>query len=151
MQTGTELQAPFSYSLLPIILLFVALFLPLIIRLLKKYWPRNNDMVINTYTDSNMIKNKYLNMLDELDNKLDTKKISSRKAYQELSILIRSFVKEVTGIDVTTCVLSDIERMNMPIIYDLVKEYYSPEFARISIGNIRSSISKTRGVIYRWN
>ena len=108
-------------------------------------------MVINTYTDSNMIKNKYLNMLDELDNKLDTKKISSRKAYQELSILIRSFVKEVTGIDVTTCVLSDIERMNMPIIYDLVKEYYSPEFARISIGNIRSSISKTRGVIYRWN
>lgn len=151
MQTGTELQAPFSYSLLPIILLFVALFLPLIIRLLKKYWPRNNNMVINTYTDSNMIKNKYLNMLDELDNKLDTKKISSRKAYQELSILIRSFVKEVTGIDVTTCVLSDIERMNMPIIYDLVKEYYSPEFARISIGNIRSSISKTRGVIYRWN
>ena len=151
MQTGTELQAPFSYSLLPIILLFVALFLPLIIRLLKKYWPRNNNMVVNTYTDSNMIKNKYLNMLDELDNKLDTKKISSRKAYQELSILIRSFVKEVTGIDVTTCVLSDIERMNMPIIYDLVKEYYSPEFARISIGNIRSSISKTRGVIYRWN
>lgn len=151
MQTGTELQAPFSYSLLPIILLFVALFLPLIIRLLKKYWPRNNNMIINTYTDSNMIKNKYLNMLDELDNKLDTKKISSRKAYQELSILIRSFVKEVTGIDVTTCVLSDIERMNMPIIYDLVKEYYSPEFARISIGNIRSSISKTRGVIYRWN
>ena len=151
MQTGTELQAPFSYSLLPIILLFVALFLPLIIRLLKKYWPRNNNMVVNTYTDSNMIKNKYLNMLDELDNMLDTKKISSRKAYQELSILIRSFVKEVTGIDVTTCVLSDIERMNMPIIYDLVKEYYSPEFARISIGNIRSSISKTRGVIYRWN
>ena len=151
MQTGTELQAPFSYSLLPIILLFVALFLPLIIRLLKKYWPRNNNMVVNTYTDSNMIKNKYLNMLDELDNKLDTKKISSRKAYQELSILIRSFVKEVTGIDVTPCVLSDIERMNMPIIYDLVKEYYSPEFARISIGNIRSSISKTRGVIYRWN
>lgn len=151
MQTGTELQAPFSYSLIPIILLFVVLFLPLIIRLLKKYWPRNNNMVINTYTDSNMVKTKYLNMLDELDNKLDTKKISSRKAYQELSILIRSFVKEVTGIDVTTCVLSDIERMNMPVIYDLVKEYYSPEFARISIGNIRSSISKTRGVIYRWN
>ena len=32
MQTGTELQAPFSYSLIPIILLFVVLFLPLIIR-----------------------------------------------------------------------------------------------------------------------
>ena len=151
MQTGTELQAPFSYSMIPIILLFVVLFLPFIIRLLKKYWPRNNNMVINTYTDFNIVKTKYLNMLDELDNKLDSKKISSRKAYQELSILIRSFVKEVTGIDVTTCVLSDIERMNMPVIYELVKEYYSPEFARISIGNIRSSISKTRGVIYRWN
>ena len=151
MQTGTELQAPFSYSMIPIILLFVVLFLPFIIRLLKKYWPRNNNMVINTYTDFNIVKTKYLNMLDELDNKLDSKKISSRKAYQELSILIRYFVKEVTGIDVTTCVLSDIERMNMPVIYELVKEYYSPEFARISIGNIRSSISKTRGVIYRWN
>ena len=151
MQTGTELQAPFSYSLIPIILLFVILFLPFIVRLIKKYWPQNNDMMVNNYIDSNTVKTKYLNRLDELENKLDSKKISNRKAYQELSFLIRSFVKEVTGLDVTTCVLSDIERMNIPVIYELVKEYYSPEFARISIGNIRSSISKTRGVIYRWN
>lgn len=125
MQTGTELQAPFSYSLIPIILLFVVLFLPLIIRLIKQYL-KNMKPVENTtyiYQDSYRIKNIYLNKLMELEKKVDDKKISNRKAFQELSILIRSFVKEVTGLDVTTCTLSDIERLNIPVLSELMRKY----------------------------
>jgi len=152
MQTGVELQEPFSYSLIPIILLFLILFLPFIIRLFKKYFIKNNsNYVVNNYSDLNVIKLKYLNKLDELERMLDSNNITNRKAFQELSLLIRSFIKEITGLDVTTCVLSDIRKMNIPVVYELIEEYYSPEFAKISKGNIRSSISKTRGVIYRWN
>lgn len=152
MQTGVELQEPFSYSLIPIILLFLILFLPFIIRLFKKYFIKNNsNYVVNNYSDLNVIKLKYLNKLDELERMLDSNDITNRKAFQELSLLIRSFIKEISGLDVTTCVLSDIRKMNIPVVYELIEEYYSPEFAKISKGNIRSSISKTRGVIYRWN
>lgn len=152
MQTGVELQEPFSYSLIPIILLFLILFLPFIICLFKKYFIKNNsNYVVNNYSDLNVIKLKYLNKLDELERMLDSNDITNRKAFQELSLLIRSFIKEISGLDVTTCVLSDIRKMNIPVVYELIEEYYSPEFAKISKGNIRSSISKTRGVIYRWN
>lgn len=153
MQTGTELQAPFSYSLVPIILLFILLFLPLIIQLIKKVLKEIKPVEDNTYNyrDPYWIKNTYLNKLLELENKVDAKQISNRKAFQELSILIRSFVKEVTGLDVTTCTLSDIERLNIPVLSELMREYYSPEFAKISLGNIKFSISNTREVINRWN
>ena len=153
MQTGTELQAPFSYSLVPIILLFLVLFLPLIIRLVKQYLKNMKPVENNTYNykDPYWIKNIYLNKLMELEIKVDDKKISNRKAFQELSILIRSFVKEVTGLDVTTCTLSDIDRLNIPVLSELMREYYSPEFAKISLGNIKFSISNTREVINRWN
>jgi len=152
MQTGTELQSPFSYSLIPIILLFLILFLPFIIRLLKKYWfKKNNNIIVANYKNFYLIKMNYLNRIDILEQKVDKREISNRKAFQELSMIIRLFVKEVTGLDVTTCVLSDIERLNIPILYELVKEYYSPEFAKISLGNIKFSISNTREVINRWN
>ena len=39
----------------------------------------------------------------------------------------------------------------MPILYELVEEYYVPEFSEKSIGNIKLSIEKTRKVIEKWS
>ena len=63
----------------------------------------------------------------------------------------RSFIFETTNIKVQNYTLNDISKINMPTLYELVSEYYDPEFSRISKGNIINSIAKTREVIVKWN
>jgi len=154
MQIDVNLKAPFSYSWIPIVVLLIVLLLPFIYLLLKKLGVFNlkkNNILNFTAKDINSIKYKYLNKLNDLYKYLNDKKITSRKAYQELSMLIRLFVYELTGLEVQSCTLKDIKKLNIPVLYELIKEYYDPEFSKISKGNIKSSIEKTKEVISRWN
>lgn len=154
MQIDVNLKAPFSYSWIPIVVLLIVLLLPFIYLLLKKLGVFNlkkNNILNFTAKDINSIKYKYLNKLNDLDKSLNDKKITSRKAYQELSMLIRLFVYELTGLEVQSCTLKDIKKLNIPVLYELIKEYYDPEFSKISKGNIKASIEKTKEVISRWN
>lgn len=154
MQIDVNLKAPFSYSWIPIIILLVVLLLPFLYLLLKKLGVFNlkkNNILNFTAKDINSIKYKYLSKLNDLELNLNDKKITSRKAYQELSVLIRLFVYELTGLEVQSCTLKDIKKLNIPVLYELIKEYYDPEFSKISKGNIKASIEKTKEVISRWN
>ena len=154
MQIDVNLKAPFSYSWIPIIILLVVLLLPFLYLLLKKLGVFNlkkNNILNFTAKDINSVKYKYLSKLNDLELNLNDKKITSRKAYQELSVLIRLFVYELTGLEVQSCTLKDIKKLNIPVLYELIKEYYDPEFSKISKGNIKASIEKTKEVISRWN
>ncbi|MBQ7105181.1 MAG: hypothetical protein IJN90_04920 [Bacilli bacterium] len=156
MQIDTELQAPFSYSIIPIIIVLILLFSPFIWYFLKKYIkPKTNSNTFNynfySRKDIASIKYNYLNKLNILEQNLSNKTITSRKAYQELSSLIRDFVFELTGLEVQTCTLKEIKKLNIPVLFELIKEYYDPEFSKISKGNITSSINKTKEVIGKWN
>lgn len=154
MQTFTELQPPFSYSIYPIIIVIVPLFILTIYFFTSK---RKNELKtlpevkdINL-KDLNSIKRKYVHKLQEVDKKINNNEISPRIAYQEISSILRFFVYEVTGIKVSHYTLRDIKKINMPILYELIREYYTPEFSRYSLGDIKSSLEKTRKVIEKWN
>ncbi len=155
MQIDFELNDMFSYSFLILIpffivfILFVFLFIFLFINKKKKNIS-NNCTIINK-KDLNEIKNRYLYNLYLISEKLSKDSINSRVAYQRLSKTIRNFIYETTNIRVQNYTLKEIELLNMPILYELVKEYYNPEFCIISKGNITNSINKTRMVIERWN
>ena len=152
MQIDTNLKAPFSYSLVPILCLLAVLLLPFLFLLLKKLGVFNRKKKVKEFSpkDINNITDQYLNKLNDLEKSLDNKDITSRKAYQELSMLIRLFVYELTDLEVQSCSLKEIKKLNIPVLYELIKEYYDPEFSKISKGNIKSSIEKTKGVISRW-
>lgn len=154
MQIDTELRPPFSYSLVPILFLLIILLLPFFYCLINKFFSvKKNNTYLKNYSkkDISSIKYEYLKKLNDLEKSLESKKISSRKAYQELSMLIRLFVYELTGLEVQTCTLKDIKKLNIPVLYELIEEYYDPEFSKISRGNIKESIEKTKGVIGRWS
>lgn len=159
MQTSinltTELKPPFSYSILSIIIFAIILIILIVILILlsrKKERKKNIPVVITpSYKDRNQIKLTYLNKLNELLTKVNNGSIQNRKAYQELSKLIRTFIYEMTSIQVQNYTLADIKKINMPVLYELVSEYYDPEFSKISKGNISNSIEKTRRVIEAWN
>ena len=123
-------------------------------KMFSVYTIRKNNIKFDT--DLNMWEDmlfivKYLTKIDNLIINFNNSKLSSRKAYQELSSIIRNFIYEVTNIQVQNYTLKDISTINMPILYQLVSEYYNPEFSKISKGNITLSINKTRMVIEKWN
>lgn len=153
MEVQTELRPMFSYSILILISAFIITVGFAILIKKIKFKPKKNNIYqvkIPIYKNVINIKRKYLNKLDKLYNDLNNNNISSRKAYQELSKIIRNFIFETTDIEVHNYTLNEIKMINMPILYELVKEYYDPEFAKISKGNIALSINKTRMVIERW-
>ncbi len=153
MQVTTELNPLFSYSLIPILILLVIIASIIFIYILTS--PKSSEVIIPIKVpdkeDINTIKNKYLNEINKLIQKVETKSIKNRLAYQELSLIIRNFIYEMTNIKVQTYTLQDIKYLNMPFLYELVQEYYNPEFAFNSTGNILNSINKTKGVIEKWN
>lgn len=152
MNDSEVLRPMFSYSIWPII--FIIILIGIIIFFIfhkKKIKP--TPIVIQRPEPKNIwnIKDKYRAQLNELQQNIKTNKITSRKAYQRLSIIIRNFIFEMTQIKVQNYSLEEIKKVNMPILTTLVEEYYDPEFSKDSTGDILESLEKTRMVLERWN
>ena len=157
MPIDVELQKMHSYSFL--MLLVVAVFVAasvigLLVFLIKRILKRKNEIQpVKEMTPATResIKSKYNRQLDELEKKCQNKKISNRKAYQELSKLIRHFVYEATGIKVHSYTLEEIKETNLSSLYSMILECYAPEFSVDHQGEIYGSIEKARQVIKTWN
>lgn len=132
MQISVNLQ---SNIFIPMILLCASVFAILIISIyiLKsigkfktKKVPKVKEL---TLEEKNNIKHKYIKKIDNLKRKVNNEKIKAREAYQTLSAIIRHFVYEMTKIKVQNYTLEEIKRLDMQELYELVEEYYEPEFA----------------------
>ena len=150
MQVETELRDMFSYSIFTIFFIIVLIVIFIVLLKIRKPKIKPKQIVVPKYKDLIGIKKLYLNKVDKLYNDVNNNKIDNRKAYQTLSKLIRNYIYETTNIKVQNYTLSEIKKLNMPILYELVNEYYDPEFSKKSVGNIINSIHKTRSVIERW-
>ena len=144
------LRPMFSYSIIPIIIT-VIIIIVILFFLLKKEKKEKPPIVIPPKVENRMtIKEKYLKEIISLKNDSLENKITNRKSYQRLSVIIRKFIYEMTHIKVQNYSLEEIRKVNIPILTQLVEEYYDPEFSKNSSGNIINSIDKTREVIERW-
>ena len=155
MQVTVELKDMFSYSIIPVIVALVVVIILIILLILsrrRKNKPKNIvQVIIPPEKDIEGIKNKYLEKIDVLVNDFDNKNLNKRGTYQELSVILRSFIYEMTNIQVQYFTLKEIEKINMPQLYELVKEYYDPEFSKMTKANLIDSIEKTKKVIEEWN
>lgn len=159
MQTSVNLQEPFTYSVIPLIatiVLVVAMTCYLIYSKRAKQKIKIEQEKVKAIPEKNIknipvIKGKYLNQLDSIEYKYENQMIELRKAYQLISEAIRLFVFEITDITTQNYSLAEIKKLNIPRLYELIEEYYEPEFASKSIGDFNSSINKARRVINEWN
>lgn len=156
METSVSLQAPFSYAIWPMVfigmpvLVFGVYLLVSAMRKGKK--PVENKGVIQRRRiDCNLIKRKYLMQLERMQQDLCNGRITTRDVYQSMSLCIRGFVYEVTGIQVQNYTLEDIKKLQMPELEALISEYYAPEFAWQSVGDSHASLEKTKRAIQLWN
>ena len=157
MKTSVELQDPFSYMIIWVILavFFIAGVIVAQILLRKKLGDRlkrEKKIRMKKIAEATLEgkKKKYLGELTYIEADLINNRINIREAYHRISKTIRMFVYEVTGIKVQHYTLSEIRRVNIPQLTSLVMEYYEPEFARETRADVRASIFKTRRLIEGW-
>lgn len=159
MPITVELQDMHSYSrLMPafvivFIVLSVVAALCIIIRhcIHKRSAADVSSRVMITPANRISIKQKYMALLRELELKYHNGKISNRRAYQELSKIVRHFVYEATGIKVHNYTLQEIKNTNIVGLYEIVNECYTPEFSIDKNGDIYSSIARAGKVVEEWN
>lgn len=154
MQISVNLQNPFVFEIILLVILIIFILVMTIYLILKKNKKsKKEEIVIKEINlkERKRAKQKYLKQLDKLGKEVEEGKINSRKAYQKLSAIIRYFVYETTNIKVQNYTLKEIKELNMKELYELIEEYYKPEFAKHFLGNIKLSIDKTREVIEKWN
>lgn len=159
MQTTIKLQEPFTYSIIPLIIticFILAMTFYLIYLNIKKKKVRVEDDHLKVIPEKNIknvpvIKDKYLEQLNSIEYKYTNNMIDLRKAYQLISESIRMFVFEITDITTQNYSLKEIKKLNIPDLYELIEEYYEPEFASRSVGDFGVSIEKARRVVKEWN
>ena len=157
MKTSVELQDPFSYMILWVILavIFIGLVIFSQIYFRKKLGDRlkrEKQIKLKKIAESTLEgkKRKYLSRLSFIESDLMNRKITVRQAYHQMSLCIRMFIYEVTGIKVQKYTLSEIKQVNIPQLTQLVREYYEPEFARFTRMDVMTSLRRTRSVIEGW-
>jgi len=159
MQTSINLQEPFTYSLIPLIIVIGLVVLETYYFIhsgKKKEKIKEEENKVKAIPEKNIkdipvIKKKYLEQLDSIEYKYTNQIIELRKAYQLISQNIRLFVFEITDITTQNYSLAEIKKLNIPNLYELIEEYYEPEFASKSTGDFSNSINKARRVIKEWN
>ena len=163
MKTSVTLQDMFSYESWPILILGLMillyggyLFVSFVIRKWRKKeskkQPKKQLAIPQIATeDKTKIKQKYIMQLENIKQELYREEITTRKAYEKMSLCIRHFVYEVTGIRVQIETLSEIKLLSMPGLEALMTEYYQGEFPSDSKGDGMEAIEKTKRAIELWN
>ena len=98
-----------------------------------------------------VLRSTYIHKLEQLINKVTSNRISNRDAYVELSTTIRDFIEIVSGINVVSLSKKEVKELNIDDLSLLMEEYYPPEFAKYTSGDVINSINRTIEVIKRWN
>lgn len=153
MNTQYELEEPFRYSWDLVYALLIVIAILIIGYLIIKFSPffskRFSKYFKKVQTPS--YKARALKQLEKLRIDIENNHIDNRDAYLQLSNIIRKFIEKTTGINVLSLSKEEIKDLDMEELSLLMEEYYPPEFAKDSRGNILDSINRTTEVIKRWN
>lgn len=157
MQTSIKLQEPFIYSKIPLIIIVCIVFIITYYFVYLKRKKKNvKEDFVKVIPDRNIknvpvIKEKYIKQLNSIEYEYKNNTIDLRKAYQLISESIRMFVFEITDITTQNYSLKEIKKLNIPQLYELIEEYYEPEFASKSTGDFGTAINKARRIVQEWN
>ncbi len=158
METTVGIQDAYSYAVWPmfaLVAVIVGLILTFFIAVLVKKLitnrkPKKPKIVKPQTVNLLKLKSECFMDLDVISRKLVEEKITLRDAYQLTSARVRKFVNQATGINVQNYTLEEIQTLRIPQLEELIKDYYSPEFAWNSVGDFAESMEKTKRVIEQW-
>ncbi|MBG6239741.1 hypothetical protein IWX78_002731 [Mycetocola sp. CAN_C7] len=105
----------------------------------------------NVLLEAGLLKNKYYDLIDEVEQSWRQGDLSTRAAHQKLGTLVRFFVFESSGRKAQVMTLEDLNQANLHSVADAVEQYYPAEFAAVEQGDLPSSAGIAREVVGTWN
>ena len=164
METTIELRRLFDFSQLPIIITgavlavitvtIILMILYSLLKDLKKKAPKEEvieEKPVFVKPDMAKLKAEYLSLLDGIEAKFNQDPTKIRPAYEGMSRVVRDFVFKATGTEVDKFALYEIYQTEFKDLASLVGEYYQPEFDKISEGDVRTHLEKSRRLVSEWN
>ena len=148
MKTSVKLQEPISYMTLWLIIAAVLVALVIFMQVFFRIKLRGR---LGKSKKIKIKKPKPKTLIEQIEYNLRSSSISTKEAYQKMSLCIRGFVYEATGIPVEKYTLTEIKEVGIPVLTQLVSEYYEPEFAMATYADVNQSILKTRKVLESWS
>lgn len=106
------------------------------------------------------LRQDYLQRIDAVDREAAAGIRSSRSSHQELSLLIRSFVRDASGVDATRMTLAELRAAGpsagpaahgVPAAADAVAALYPAEFAAGPAPGVPGASRTAREVVRSWN
>ena len=104
-----------------------------------------------TPPDLTDLKQKYQRLINEIEQNHAAGKLSSRKAHQKLSHVLRMFVVEINGHRVDTLTLRDLEKTRYKTLAAAIKQFYIPEFTAVEQGSVAEAAALARKTVAAWN
>lgn len=98
------------------------------------------------------LRQKYLQLIDQLEAAYARREISARSLHQQLSVTLRLFVREATGYKADVMTLADIKRnAKLKRLASPIESYYEPEFAAALSGNVQHALAEGKEMISSWS
>ncbi|MCU1572124.1 MAG: hypothetical protein JWO93_206 [Micrococcaceae bacterium] len=97
------------------------------------------------------VRDRYLAVIDAVMARYDAGQLTGRQAHQELSLAVRSFVHELTGVTTHRMTLAELRRAQLPALAEAVEQFYPAEFAVPAAGHPGQAAEAARQVVLRWN
>ena len=98
------------------------------------------------------VKQKYWALIDDIHHRHDAGQLDGRSAHLELSLAVRTFVHEMTGLNTQRMTLSQLREYRLALAGDAVERFYPAEFSRVGEGySVSESAQTAREVVAQWS
>lgn len=154
-----SVEPDYDFPLWPIAIIVVLLLtlIFMLIKLRKKNIKLPKHETVATVDDRKKVLIKeYSSRIKKAGKDRTSGKIGERECYGQLSLYVREFVTEMTGINVKSYTYEDIKQLENPKLTELIGEFYGPEFSvekfddEVMTRNLQSAIDKTLKLLKNW-
>jgi hypothetical protein len=102
-------------------------------------------------TDLSVLKAAYLQRIDDVERDAAAGNLSLRAAHHEISHLLRSFVRDATGVDALRMTRQDLERHPLPAPAAVVGILYPAQFGVEPLPSVAVSAASARNAVSTWS
>ena len=102
-------------------------------------------------TDLSALKAAYLQRIRDVEQAAAAGRVDARPAHQEISLLLRGFVRDATGVDATRMTHQDLARHPLPAAADAVKALYPAEFGPGPLPSVAASAASASAAVRAWS
>ena len=100
--------------------------------------------------DVRSVKQKYIDMIGEVAVEHSEGELTPRELSQRLSLVLRFFAHEASGVEAEVMTLADLKYAQVPLIPGAVEQYYPSSFMRQAKQDPQQAIETARRVVATW-